>query len=47
MVQPIENAINWFLGFFNAMPISVRNFMGLTFALFGIAVLIKLLYHAR
>lgn len=47
MIQPIENAINWFLGFTNVLPVSVRNFIGLVCVIFAVAVLIKLLFHMR
>lgn len=47
MIQPIENALNFFWNFFGLLPFSVKAFIGLAAVLFAVAALVKLLYHAR
>lgn len=47
MIQPIREAINWFLGFYLALPFSFQAFIGIVVVLFGVAVIIKLLFHVR
>ena len=47
MVQPIEEAINWFLALMNVIPSPFKYFIGLSFLLFVIAATIRLLYGAR
>ena len=47
MVQPLANAFNFFLGMLNAMPYAIQAFISLSIALFGLAILIKMLLHLR
>lgn len=47
MVQPIINAINWFLGFHNSMPFSIGAFIGLVIVLWLISSVVLIIQHSR
>lgn len=47
MVQPILNAINWFLGFYAALPFAVQAFLGLSFVLFALSAVLLIVQHSR
>lgn len=47
MIQPLLNAINWFLAFFLAMPFAIQAFFGLTFVMFALAAVLKIISHSR
>lgn len=43
MIQPLTNAIEAFLVIFNNIPVSIRYFISLSFALFFLVVVVRLL----
>lgn len=47
MVQPIINAINWFLGFYTSLPFSIGAFVGLVVVLWLIASVVLIIQHSR
>lgn len=47
MVQPILQAINWFLGFYAACPLPIQAILGLCFVLFLISAVVLIIQHSR
>lgn len=43
MLNPIDNAINWFLGLFSCLPFSIQAFIGLNVLLFVFVVIVNIL----
>ena len=47
MIQPLINAINWFLGFFVSMPFALGAFVGLVVVLWLVAAVVLIIQHSR
>lgn len=47
MIQPLLAAINWFLGFFAALPLPIQAFLGLAFVLFALSAVLLIIQHSR
>ena len=47
MIQPLIRAINFFLGFFEALPIAIKNLIFLVLILFVVAVIFHFVHASR